>query len=398
MPFVFVHGVGNRRDADYDREVRVRAAFLKEIVAPVVGIDLAHEVFSPYWGGDGVRFWRDLQVVPKGSEVETLGAGADELPPSLGIAAKAGDVQAGDTLAAVAERRPEVAIDLIFDLAIGEAKTDADIAALARAYRVARERLQELGPAWLAQGTDEEVLDKVLMAVRPAKVVGEGAIETFGATGLWPMLQEGVKRLRLFGLDQLSHAAVGLGRRPLTNKVATFIGDAFQYLAERGDGQTPGPIASKVLTALREAYQLAREKKEPLVVISHSFGGEIVYDILTHYAKDSDLTIDVWVTVGSQVGLFEEMSLLWTSPGRLDRAGVPTEAIESPKRAKRWLNIVDTNDVLGFLVLPTFTAAEAGTVRDFQYDTGYAVNGAHSGYFKWPSFYKRLARRIAGQD
>lgn len=397
MPFVFVHGVANRQDADYDREVLVRAAFLNEIVAPVVGIDPAHPVFSPYWGGDGVRFWRNLQVIPKGSEVETLGVGADELPPSLGIAAKAGYVQAGDTLAAVAQRRPEVAIDLIFDQAIREAKTDADIAALAQAYRVAQERLQEFGQAWLAQGTEAEVLDKVYVAVRPPKV-GDGAIETFGATRLWPMLQEGAKRLKLFGLDQLSHAAVGLGRRPLTNKVATFIGDAFQYLAERGDGKTPGRIAATVLAALREASQLAREKKEPLVVISHSFGGEIVYDILTHYAKDSDLTIDVWVTVGSQVGLFEEMSLLWTSPGRLDRTAVPLEAIASPKSVKRWLNIVDTNDVLGFLVLPTFTAAAAGLVQDFKYDTGYAVNGAHSGYFKWPSFYKRLAQRIAGQE
>lgn len=397
MPFVFVHGVNTRKDADYDREEQVRAAFLREIVAPIVGIDPQHPVFAPYWGGDGVRFWRNLQVIPKGSEVETFGTNADELPPSLGIAAKEGTIQSGDTLDAVARRAPGVAIDLIFDQAIREARTDEEIAALAQAYRAAQARLQDGDDTWLAQSNEANVLDLVFAAVSPSRTAGQGATETFGPSRLWSMLLEGVKRLKLLGADQLSHAVVGLARRPLTYKVATFIGDAFQYLAERGDGHEPGHIAATVLAALSEASKLAREKNEPLVVISHSFGGEIVYDILTHYAKDSDLEIDVWVTVGSQVGLFEEMSLLWTSPGRVDRTAVPQEAIASPLLAKHWLNIVDTNDVLGFLVLPTFTAAAAGTVRDFKYDTGYAVNGAHSGYFKWPSFYKRLAQRIADE-
>lgn len=263
---------------------------------------------------------------------------------------------------------------------------------MARAYQLAQDRLADTAAPWLAQSTKDDVLDQVFDVVSPLKIAGKD--ETFGGAGLWGMLVEGTKRLKLFGPDQLSHAIVGPSRRPLTLKIATFIGDAFRYLAERGDGTTPGPIASTVLQSLRDASDLARTKNEPLVVISHSFGGEIVYDILTHYAESSDLRIDVWVTVGSQVGLFEEMSLLWTSPGRTDRKAIPREAIVSPKRVKRWLNIVDTNDVLGFLVLPTFTGVEPDTVHDFKYNTGYPVTGAHSGYFKWPSFYKRLAQRI----
>lgn len=394
MPFVFVHGVNTRKDADYDREEQVRAAFLREIVAPVVGIDPLQPIFAPYWGGNGVGFWRNLQVIPSGSEVETFGAGSNELPPSLGIAANEGAIQSGDTLDAVARRQPGVAIDLIFDHAIFEARTNEDIAALAQAYHTAQTRLQTGDNAWLVGITEANILDQVFMAVTSPKAASDRQTETFGSPRLWQMLKEGTKRLQLLGADQFSHAVVGLARRPLTHKIATFIGDAFHYLAERGDGQKPGHIAATVFASLCEASKLARKKNEPLVVISHSFGGEIVYDILTHYAKDTDLEIDVWVTVGSQVGLFEEMSLLWTSPGRVDRTAVPQEAIASPQRAKRWLNIVDTNDVLGFLVLPTFTAATAGTVNDFKYNTGYAVNGAHSGYFKWPSFYKRLAQRI----
>lgn len=395
MPFVFVHGVNNRKDADYDREEKIRAAFLTEIVAPVVGIDPTHQVFAPYWGGDGVSFWRDLAVIPKGSEVETFGNNENELPPSLGIAVAEGAVNTGDTLDALARRRPDVAINLLFDALIQEAESDADIHAVAKAYQLAQDRLGNTTEPWLAQATKDDVLDQIFDVVSPPKAVGKD--ETYGGAGFWSMLEEGAKRLKLLGPDQLSHAIVGPSRRPLTRKIATFIGDAFQYLAERGDGTTPGPITSKVLQSLREASDLARVTKEPLVVISHSFGGEIVYDILTHYAEGLDLEIDTWVTVGSQVGLFEEMSLLWTSPGRSDRKGIPQEAIASPKRAKRWLNIVDTNDVLGFLVLPTFTAAVPDTVHDFKYNTGYPVTGAHSGYFKWPSFYKRLAQRIGGE-
>ncbi|WP_290601891.1 hypothetical protein [Janthinobacterium sp.] len=391
MPFVFVHGVNNRKDVDYTREEKLREAFLREIVAPVVGIDPQHPVFAPYWGGDGVSFWRDLAVIPKGSEVETFGSIESELSPSLGIAIATGALTTGDSLDALARRRPDVAIDLLFDAIIQEAQSDADIHAVAKAYRLVQARLADTASPWLAQSTKDDLLDQIFDVVSPPKTTGA---ESFGGVGFWSMLEEGAKRLKLFGPDQLSHAVVGLSRRPLTRKIATFIGDAFRYLSERGDGTTPGPIASAVLQSLLEASELARAKNEPLVIISHSFGGEIVYDILTHYAEGTNLEIDAWITVGSQVGLFEEMSLLWASPGRTDRKAVPQEAITSPKRVKRWLNIIDTNDVLGFLVLPTFTAAVPDTVHDFKYNTGYPVTGAHSGYFKWPSFYQRLAQHI----
>ena len=231
------------------------------------------------------------------------------------------------------------------------------------------------------------------------ELYSSGDQEEFGRSRVWSLLEGGAERLtRLIKKvpDIISHAGVGLIRKPLTRKIATFIGDAFQYLAERGDGTRPGPIALTVIEQLKAAYDKAKRTGEPLVVICHSFGGEIVYDILTHYADQFDLEVDVWVTVGSQVGLFEEMSLFSRSLGRAAlQAKFDNEAIPSPQRAKRWINIVDTNDVLGFAVLPVFTGATPGAVQDFKYDTGYPVTGAHSGYFEWPSFYKRLAQRIS---
>lgn len=395
MAFVFVHGVNNRRDADYAKEELVRAAFLREYVAPSIGINPQHPIFAPYWGGHGVNFWAGLAVVPHSGHIETLGAAADDMPPSVGIAAMNGAVKSDDTLVTLARRRSDVAIDVLFDTLILDAQSETDILIAARAYQQAQQRLAETTTPWLQQASTEEVLDQILEVASPLGKAGTE--ESLGGTQLWSMLQEASKRLVLFGPDKLSHAVVGGTRRPVTEKIATFVGDAFHYLAERGDGTAPGAIASTVLLALQEAHELSRRSNEPLVVISHSFGGEIVYDILTHYAEGSDLEIDAWITVGSQVGLFEEMSLLWTSPGREDRKSTPTEAIPSPKRAKRWINIVDTNDVLGFLVVPTFSGHAPETVHDFEYNTGYPVTGAHSGYFKWPSFYKRLALRIQGK-
>jgi hypothetical protein len=390
MPFVFVHGVNVRDGADYGRDEKLRNAFLKEIVAQAVGISPATRIFSPYWGNEGIKFWRNLEVVPKGKGLETLGAEAT-WPPSLGIAIAEKKVSRGDTVDAIAHKSPDVAVDLLFDAAVAAAESEEDFAQLARSYKAAQDELaSDTKKKWLADTKADELADDIYKVVRPTTTG-----EAFGGKGLWALFEEGAKRIALTIPDVASHAAVGAARKPLTRKIATFIGDAFQYLTERGDGTQPGPIASIVLKDLQEAATLAKQTNEPLVVICHSFGGEVVYDILTHYAESSELEVDTWVTVGSQVGLFEEMSLLWTSPGRTKpHTKIGNEAIASPKRVGRWINIVDTNDVLGFVVLPVFTGASANAVQDFKYDTGYPVTSAHSGYFEWPSFYKRLAHRI----
>ncbi|WLQ16661.1 hypothetical protein O5O45_12095 [Hahella aquimaris] len=393
MPFVFVHGVNNRLDDSYNRDVELRAAFLRRLVAPAVGIDPTHQIYSPYWGGNGVRFWRNLEVVPRGNEDERLGADVNVLSPALGIALESGQLRDGDQIKNLAEREPELLVDLLFDAVILEAQSEEDIQAVAQAYCLAQDRLAEQHNQWLSQISDgDALLNKVFDLVEPR--TPKASIEALGGQRFWDMLSEGFRRSALLGLAQISRAVVQPSRLPLTRALATFVGDAFRYLDERGDGSKLGPIASVVIDAFNQAASVAKNKQEPLIVISHSFGGEIVYDILTHYAENMELEIDVWVTVGSQVGLFEEMSLLLSSPGRTDVSATPREAIPSPTRVKHWLNIFDTNDVLGFKVLPVFTASVPGTVKDYEYETGFTVFGAHSGYFNWPSFYRRLEKRI----
>jgi hypothetical protein len=387
VPFVFVHGVNTRAGAEYDRAQKLRNAFLREIVAPAVGIAPESTIRSPYWGSEGIKFWRDLAVVPGGGGVEMFGA-ADELPPSIGLALAGKTIANDDTIEAIAQKSPDVAVDLLWDYAAAGANSEEEFRELAASYRRALVKLDsDSAKTWLSDTSAKNLADDVFEAVAPP------ATETYGGSGLFGMLEEAGKRIAMKPADVLAQAAVAVGRKPLTRTIATFVGDALQYLAERGDGTVAGPITQTVLDDLLTARQDATASGEPLVVICHSFGGEIVYDILTHYA--AGLELDAWVTVGSQVGLFEEMSLLWTSAGRTKpRMTVGNEAIASPNGVKRWINIADGNDLFGFLVLPVFTGATKDAVHDFMYDTGFPVSGAHSGYFQWPSFYKRLAFRL----
>lgn len=123
------------------------------------------------------------------------------------------------------------------------------------------------------------------------------------------------------------------------------------------------------------------------MIIAHSFGGEIVYDILTRFAPD--LEVDALITVGSQVALFEEMKLYLASSETIP-INPPTGKVPKPTNLKRWLNVFDTNDILSYRVEPVFTG-----VQDYLYDTGYSTLQAHGGYFLRPSFYTRLAARLS---
>lgn len=111
-----------------------------------------------------------------------------------------------------------------------------------------------------------------------------------------------------------------------------------------------------------------------------------MYDLLTHFAPD--LNIDVFVSVGSQVAVFEEMTLYRASKEGLP-AHPPKDRLDRPARAARWLNVYDTNDIFSFRAEGVFTG-----VDDYRFDTGYGLLEAHGGYFARPSFYKRLASRL----
>jgi hypothetical protein len=192
---------------------------------------------------------------------------------------------------------------------------------------------------------------------------------------------------RIFGLVPASVGTVvtTLWRKKAHLKASLFLGDVFQYLDTRGDRDRVGPIVATVGSALRSARDQRSSDDPHLIVIGHSLGGVISYDILTYF--DPNLEVDVLVTVGSQVALFEEMGLYKHPPLP---ANASSERLARPINIKRWLNVMDLNDVFGFRAGGVFEG-----VTDFEYETGYGAMQSHGGYFHRPSFYRRLGKRLA---
>jgi hypothetical protein len=185
---------------------------------------------------------------------------------------------------------------------------------------------------------------------------------------------------------------IALVRRAINDQVAVFLGDAFGYFATRGSALNPGPIPLRVLATLREAARIGRERHEPLVVLTHSMGGQIVYDLVTHFLPnlpdEAPIQIDFWCSASSQIGLFEELKLFLAS--RPEHGPGNPVPFPDTRLLRAWWNMWDPNDFLSF----TAHGIIAG-LDDEPYDSGLMVGKAHDDFLKQPSFYTTLARKIA---
>ena len=144
--------------------------------------------------------------------------------------------------------------------------------------------------------------------------------------------------------------------------------------------------------------KVAKQIDGSLVLMGHSMGGVILYDVLSDPKAMADLeqrlgaplAVDLFVTVGSQVALFEELKLFQASDDRYGEKGKPPfDRVPKPSTVKTWWNVYNRMDVLSFLTKPVFTGVE-----DFAVDTMAGVQTAHSAYFTNMLFYERLASRI----
>ncbi len=138
-----------------------------------------------------------------------------------------------------------------------------------------------------------------------------------------------------------------------------------------------------------EAQADAKASNEPLILMGHSLGGVILYDMLSSPQSaglPSDLKVDAFLTVGSQSGLFEEMGLFeFENPGTAPTSG--------PECVKAWLNIFDPIDVFGFRTKGIFSRP-----NDFAFDSVTGLLSAHTTYFKRPQFYARMRARLRALD
>jgi hypothetical protein len=177
----------------------------------------------------------------------------------------------------------------------------------------------------------------------------------------------------------------------LNEFISVFLGDVFVYLRSRGTAAQPGEIPRRLLDTLKLAHQNKCQRGgEPLVVLSHSMGGQIVYDAVTHFLPNDptlhDLRIDFWCATASQVGFFEELKL-FLSRDSAYKTGNPVPFPAAHLGV--WWNVWDHNDFL------SYTADSImARIDDEPYDSGMSLLAAHGGYLKRPSFYRALAGKL----
>jgi hypothetical protein len=290
----------------------------------------------------------------------------------------------------VARRCLPTAVDLIWSAsALAESDSDAEahelvrLAALVIAYADVDPR-----PTWLARvESDQDLITRLQHEVAnhrpegPAGVPPQPEWDSLGIDVAWNAIRRGVTRLGTAVSGTLGRTASDRIRPAVVPGVADFLGDVLVYFHQQHDAVAP--IRETVASAIRDARTRA-EEADPLVVVAHSMGGSIAYDLLTH--ELGDLPVTLLVTAGTQVGLFAELGLFRDS----EPAGPPPgkrPKIPKPANIDRWINVFDYSDLLGFLVGPVIDG-----VDDFAYRTGSLLR-AHSHYFLQPSFHHRLAAR-----
>ncbi|MGQ4390532.1 hypothetical protein [Streptomyces sp. SAS_270] len=353
---VFVHGVGTRESAEQQRAVTQRDALLRAVVGPVLcPADPAKlGVLNPYWGDLGARFaWNNASYPPGG--VESFGAdGTDDVRALVEELPETPVAGPNQVFASLARNAPSDAVDLLWMVAAGRAgarEADALASMGAEAAALAERAAAGQAPDWPADAADDgEFLARLVDALTAGQAAGVPAQERFGGGAGGRKLA--VLRLRE-ALGRVAAAAPRAGssalrrpvRRPVHAAGTAFIGDVLTYFRQREEYGAQAPIAARVAAAIEEGARLCTPTDPRLVVIAHSMGGNIVYDLLSHLRPE--LGCDALVTVGSQVGLIAELGLF---PAVLPPEDPARDRAPVPEGVGRWINVFDPNDALSFVI------------------------------------------------
>jgi hypothetical protein len=365
---VFVHGVATRGGPEYEdhknkRDTLLQAALFRDEKAAIL---------NPMWGDlmppllfNGASFEKDKV------KALSLGGGMAAVAPQI-------DATATSVLPRIANSSPASAVDLLFAerIAISEAQgvplSDADV----KAFVAAVDLLDPGAPGDTAKLTDAE--DDAEFVGQLRQLSGHAA-----ALGLGDTLIEAAKSVADRVRNVISKGAYDVVLQPLNPLVAMFLGDVFRYLKA---GALRTAIRGKVGMHLLKAWK-ARQAGEKLILIGHSLGGVILYDMLSEpkaAGLPDDFKADALVTVGSQPGLFQELGLFDHLPS--PKAGV---AGNGPAGVGIWINTFDPIDPFGFCATPMFSLPV-----DYSFDSVTGLVSAHTTYFVRPQLYARLRRRL----
>jgi hypothetical protein len=368
MPLVFVHGVNVRKDDDYVTSVDARdSLFRRFALKQIVSNPASFQIFNPYWGEYGATFAWNNASLPKsggetfGSEEQFAYSLLSEVPYSSAPGWKNRWLLEKARQSGLAD-----AVDILWSAAAysGKTTTSDDLARMGQqAIEYAKANPK---PQWLNEvNDDQELLDKLAAEIPPP----QATVEAFGIKETLDRLREGADRIALAAGKLTSGAILKFTRGSLNGFLATFMGDIVTYINNRGILGQPGPIVEAILKDIDTAAAIRQNTGEPLIIVAHSMGGNIVYDVLSYFRPD--ITVDALITVGSQVGLFEELKMFRLCVLDIPAKNDPKKAkMPRPANLKRWLNVYDLEDVLGYAAGDVFE-----DVKDYPYSTG---NGSYS--------------------
>ncbi|KSV67426.1 hypothetical protein N185_30550 [Sinorhizobium sp. GW3] len=401
MPIIYVHGV-NTRDGKHFEPVR---EYLRRIVAPSIAPDPENVSIS-------AADWFQLCDEPKCGGISRpttalLGHGAevertelfDAIIAKLPKSGPANPVFISGQAAPLNElsRVEGLAPDDLADL-ITVAVTSNSVDNLQRArIGIAADRVvrnQAIQRSVKDASSLQEQLG-ILTASVQADVEQQSALAGHGAAQFLRNMRDRVNE----GLSRTISspvAAAGLitaELRPTLNDFVTrFLGDLLFYMTRRGTPDAPGDIPKVLISALEFATKTDRARSgEPTVLLTHSMGGQIAYDVLTSFlpAARSEAKVDFWCATASQVGYFEELNMFLASSEEYCSArGRPTPLPRA--HLGRWWNVWDPNDIISFTTKGIF---ESG-IDDEKYWSGMSLTAAHGGYLERPSFYRRFADKL----
>ncbi|HSY25822.1 MAG TPA: hypothetical protein VK841_27075, partial [Polyangiaceae bacterium] len=246
---------------------------------------------------------------------------------------------------------PEATLHVLFDpIGRRDGLTDAEFDALDARLASAARRLatdENVRRAFLA--IDASAPEADLAALQQVRELLEGTEQAQG--GAWS---------RLFGpiLGAFTRLAVVQAKSPgVYVHGGRFFGDSVRYFSQRGTREAPGEVVRSVLAQIRNGMRDFPDDS-PTVFLTHSLGSALFYDLFTYFARG--LSFDLWISVGSQVGYYEDAKLLANS----SRAGggyygapipeVPAKVRVPLPPGARWFDVRDPRDPIAFPAAPVF--------------------------------------------
>jgi hypothetical protein len=407
VPILYVHGV-NVRDRTRFEHVK---SMLRQWVCPALGTRPdAVTIDDAFWGDLGVKLaWGgvsrprsrilgmgtpgDVTTRQRGGVVASLDgalpAGGDVARPT-GVVGGFGAV--GRAMPRPSSLEPDALADMLLDWIPDEMSAPPTRAlAAARVMEVAHDAALRVRLRGCADATAELELLGDTLTMPPSGDAVAGVV----AMGSGSLLQRWKARIvegwsRLDDLPAYAASAALLEARKWAHgAVSNLVGDVVAYVLSR-QGGGPGPIAQRVLDKIDELHAKRTPDDDALVVLTHSMGGQIVFDVVSRWLPARPAAgrprVDFWCATASQVGFFEEAKFLLTSDANV---GAPQRAAFPDAALGRWWNVWDPNDVLSFTAGAIFDG-----VDDEAYDSGMPLTRAHGGYLDYPSFYRRFADKL----